>query len=120
VRRALRYLLCTATGDASGKLSDFITTNRAVRHNFGTRSLLPPPTPPPPLFGSPPGAQVYLSQVGFHILSVDITIFPLTICFVIQLLHSLTGHDGGLSSHQNVPTPRDSNDHSNQPSINNT
>jgi hypothetical protein len=38
--------------------------------------------PPPPPFGSPPGAQVYISHVGFHILFIDITIFPLTICFM--------------------------------------
>jgi hypothetical protein len=39
VRRVLCYLLCTAAGDASGKLSNFITTNTTVRHNFSTHSL---------------------------------------------------------------------------------
>jgi hypothetical protein len=79
-----------------------------------------PPAPPPP-FGSPPGAQVYLSQVGFRILSIDITIFSVNDMFyVIQLLHSPAGHDGGSSSHRNEPTPRDSSGHSNQPSVGNT
>jgi hypothetical protein len=67
------------------------------------RSSLLPPAPPP--FGSPPGAQVYLSQVNFHILSVDIKIFSINNTFyVIQLLHSPAGHDGGSSSLQNEPT----------------
>jgi hypothetical protein len=32
-------LLSTATCDALGMMSDFITTNRALRHNFSTHSL---------------------------------------------------------------------------------
>jgi hypothetical protein len=115
VIQVLHCLLCTAAGEASGKLSDFITTNRAVRHNFSTHSLhynmyskwwhnkdltcrisLPPP--PPPLFGSPPRAQIYLSQVSSHILSLDITIFFINDTFyAIQLWHSPAGHDGGSS-----------------------
>ena len=47
-----------------------------------TQFAAPPPPPPPPPFGSPPGAQVYISHVGFHILFIDITIFPLTIYFM--------------------------------------
>jgi hypothetical protein len=39
VRRVLCCLLCIATDDASGKVSDFVTTNRALRHNFSTHSL---------------------------------------------------------------------------------
>jgi hypothetical protein len=78
-------------------------------------------SPLPPPFGSPPGAQVYLSQVGFHILFIDIKIFSINDMFyVIQLLHSPVGHDGGSSSHQNEPTLRGSSGHSNQPSGGNT
>jgi hypothetical protein len=62
------------------------------------RSSLLPPAPPP--FGSPPGAQVYLSQVNFHIKIFSIN----NTFYVIQLLHSPTGHDGGSSSLQNEPT----------------
>jgi hypothetical protein len=84
-------------------------------------SQFAPPHPPPPPFASPPRAQVYLSQVSFHILSVDIKIFSINDTFyVIQLLHSPVGHNGGSSSHQNESTPRGSSDHSNQPSVDNT
>jgi hypothetical protein len=34
-----RVSSCKCAGDASGKLSDFITTNIALRHNFSTHSL---------------------------------------------------------------------------------
>jgi hypothetical protein len=44
----------------------------------------------------------YISHVGFHILSIDITIFSVNdTFFVIQFFHSPSGHDGGSSSHQN-------------------
>jgi hypothetical protein len=82
------------------------------------RSMLPPPKPP---FGLPPGAQVYLSQVSFQILFIDIKIFSINdTFFVILLLHYLTRHDGGSTSPQNDPTMRGSSDHSNKPSVGNT
>jgi hypothetical protein len=56
----------------------------------------------------------------FYILSVDITIFSINNMFyVIQLLHSPVGHNGGSSSHWNEPTPRGSSGHSNQTCVDN-
>jgi hypothetical protein len=90
---------------------------RAIRIWHVTVHCCPPPPPP---FSSHPGAQVSLSQVGFHILSIDITIFSVNNMFyVIQLLHSPVGHDIGSSSHQNEPTLRDSSGYSNQPCVGN-
>jgi hypothetical protein len=74
VRRVLLCLLSTAASDALGKLSDFITTNRALRHNFSThclhysiystwqcnKDLTCHSSLPPPPFGSPPGGRVYI------------------------------------------------------------
>jgi hypothetical protein len=54
----------------------------------------------------------YISHVGFHILSIDITIFFINDTFYdIQLFHSPAGHEGASSLHRNELTPRDSNDH---------
>jgi hypothetical protein len=78
-------------------------------------------TPPPPPHNNLHSTHLlelrYISHVGFHILSVDITIFFINDMFyVIQFFHSPAGHDGGPSSQRNELTPRDSSGHSNQPS----
>jgi hypothetical protein len=86
----------------------------AAQQGFDMLQFVAPPTPTPP-FGSPPGARVYIFNVGFYIF-INITIFSINDMFyVIQFFHSLAGHDGGSSSHRNELTPRDSKDHSNQP-----
>jgi hypothetical protein len=51
----------------------------------------PPPPPPPPPFGSPPGAQVYISHVGFNILFIDITIFSVNDMFYVIQFFAFSG-----------------------------
>jgi hypothetical protein len=79
------------------------------------------PPPCPHLRSARPLKLRYISHVGVHILFVNITIFFVNDTFyVIQFFYSSVGHDGGLSSHRNELTLRDSSGHSNQLNADNT